>query len=451
MRSRHGIALAVLTMAASTLVLGYHAGQRDFALILAAYSPFFLAYGYVVRHAKRVEGKALRRWLTLGALLRLALLFSMPALSDDVYRFVWDGRLLAQGYNPFAYTPSYLMESGSPPPGLDAALYERLNSPHYFTIYPPVAQGVFAFSAWLFPNSLPGSVLTMKAFLIGCELFILALSPRLLRAYGRAPGFALFYALNPLVIIEVSGNLHFEGAMASFLLLALWYLKKDRLLASAGAMALSIGAKLLPLMFLPFFIFRLGWRRSGLFFSALGLALIALFFPLASKFFANNFGQSLDLYFRKFEFNGGIYYLLRWIGYQKVGYNMIATIGPSLALITLLGIAAASLLDRERSKDSLPGRMFFAICLFLFLMPTVHPWYVILPVALCAFTGFRFPLWWSALITLTYVNYSYSPYWENLYVVALEYLIVAAILVFELYRHAKTREKTENAPASAST
>ncbi|MEL6721147.1 MAG: mannosyltransferase, partial [Bacteroidota bacterium] len=205
-----------------------------------------------------------------------------------------------------------------------------------------------------------------------------------------------------------------------------------KVIYSALSFALSIASKLLPLMFLPLLIKRLGWQKSLLYFSIVGSTVLLLFLPLISGAFLQNFGNSLDLYFRKFEFNASIYYLIRWIGFQIKGFNLIAKIGPALALGTLIGISALSLYERKPKIDRLPLMMLFAICIYLSFTTTVHPWYVSLPLVLCCFTNFRFPVLWSGLIFLTYINYSYTSYQENLWVVGLEYVLVWVFFIFEL-------------------
>jgi hypothetical protein len=421
----------------SLLLLLYVPKQSDFWLILAFYAPAFAAYLYLLNKGEHLP---LRAGIALAVLARLAAVPAWPLLSDDIYRFIWDGQLLVQGYNPFAQLPAYYLALPEPPHGISEALYEQLNSLGYFTIYPPVAQGVFALGAWLFPKSWYGHAVLIKLFLLACELGVVALLPALLRYLGLSVQRALIYLLNPLVIVEVMGNLHFEGAMVCFLLLAFWWGAKGNWKASATAMALSVASKLLPLMFLPFLIRRLGWKRSIAYFALIALALLLLFAPLLGEGFFAGFGSSLDLYFRRFEFNASIYYIARWVGYQWTGYNEIATIGPILALCTFTGICVAALLDMAKYKDAwanglekgLPIALsLLAITLYLFFTPTVHPWYVILPLFLCSFTEYRYPVLWSGLIVLTYVNYSYEPYWENPWVVAAEYSAVGGYLLYE--------------------
>ncbi len=380
-------------------------------------------------------------FIAIAILTRLGILFAFPFLSDDVYRFIWDGRLLMAGHNPFEYLPAHYIENDITVPGIDATLFSKLNSPEYFTIYPPVAQATFALAVWLFPTSLYGSAVVMKTLLFLTELGSIFLFIKLLQHF-KLPAYNIFwYILNPLIILEICGNLHFEGAMIFFLLGAIYFLVKGKTKTSAVMMALSIASKLLPLMFLPFLIRRLGWQRSLLYFSILGMTLLLLFMPMLGGTFFSNFGESLDLYFRKFEFNASIYYLLRWIGFQWVGYNMIAQIGPLLAVGTLLGILYLTYKEKEPSWQKFPEQCLWAISLYLLLATTVHPWYLSLPLALCVFTTWRFPILWSFLIFGTYFNYSYPVYHENMYWVTLEYILLASFLFYELH-NLTARSKT---------
>ena len=426
--------LVAFSLLLLTIGLGYLPSQSDFGLISSFYVPFFLLYLLVFRYA---DQKDIRFFIALGVILRASLLFTMPNLSDDIYRFVWDGQLILNGVNPFNHLPSYYIEQGISFPGVTPDLFALLNSPNYFTIYPPVCQAIFAGSCWLFPESILYSAIFMKFLLFAFEVGSIILLIKLLGGKEENKGpdrRVLLYALNPLIIIEITGNLHFEGPMIFFLLLSIWLLRHDRWQGSAVAMALSIASKLLPLMFLPFLIYRLGWKKSFKYFTIVGVLLILFFAPLANGLFLSSFGSSLNLYFQKFEFNASIYYLARWIGFQFSGYNLIIAIGPGLAALVLIGILLKVWKEKNPRMENLPLVMLFSICLYLACTTTVHPWYAALPLVLCLFTNYRFPVLWSGLIFLTYINYSYGSYFENLWIVGLEYTAVFAYFFYE-YRY----------------
>jgi len=338
-------------------------------------------------------------------------------------------------------------------------LYDQLNSPNYFTVYPPINQLLFAIAAYCSPNSFTGSSILLKSFLFLCEVGSIYLIIDLLRHFQLPEKNVLLYALNPLIIFEIMGNVHFEGAMIFFLLLSIWLIAiKNQLVLSAIAMTFSIASKLLPLIFLPFFIWRLSikkegfgiestnylslwmaklqainWSKNILFFGVLLGILLVLFIPLFSGAFVSNFGASLNLYFQKFEFNASIYYFIRWLGFQYKGYNIIQTLGPILSIIVLASILWRVFNEIKPNWNNLFPNLLFAICIYLILALTIHPWYVALPIVCCLFTRFRFPILWSGLIFLTYINYSYVNYFENLWMVGIEYVLVGIFALYEIF------------------
>jgi len=440
--------------------LGYVVERSHFSCLLPAYFIFFLLYLGICFFSE--AWNTVLFFLILAIFLRFLLLFSLPNLSDDFFRFIWDGRLINQGINPFDHLPSYYLQNNRQIPGIDTLLYEQLNSPDYFTIYPPLNQAIFALAAWISPNDITESSMVMKSFLFVFEVGNILLIISLLRQFRQKVKKVLLYALNPLIIIETSGNLHFEGGMIFFLLLSIWLLvHKEKLLLSAIAFSFSVCTKLLPLMFLPLWIRRLKkskeisvghntikkkllqqWenidrRRVIIYFFSLGMVTLLLFLPLINQLFLENLGSSLNYYFQKFEFNASLYYIFRWIGYQLKGYNVINTLGPLLALSAFSGILLLAFLEKKPDWQNLFEKMLFVICIYLFSATTVHPWYISLPLVCSIFTSFRFPVLWSGLVFLTYINYSYSPYYENLKMVAIEYLMVTGFMLFELRQHSK--------------
>lgn len=418
----------------------YGTGREEAPQLLGIFGALFVLYAAICWQAP--PERELSYWLWGGMLLRGIAWFSMPQLSDDYFRFVWDGRLLAGGENPFLRTPeAWMADPRAAELGLTPELFKGLNSPAYFTIYPPVLQSIFWLGAELFPRSVEGHVWLMKGFVLGAEGLSLWLLPGLLRRWGRPPGLALLYALNPLVIVELSGNLHFEALMIAFLLLAARWLCEGRLLRSALAFALAVCSKLLPLMVLPLLLRRIGWRGTFIYSALSGGLTLLLFWPLLGGEALGHLLSSVGLYFQKFEFNGGLYSLLRWAGYQARGYNMIAAIGRWTALATLLGILLFALLERKPSRQNWLPQMLWPWLIYLGLSSIVHPWYVAPLLALCAAGPYRFPVVWSALIPLTYLTYASRPWSEHPEVLALEYCLLAGWLMWELF---VVRKKTRN-------
>ena len=402
--------------------------QSDFSRYIWPFTIAFFSYLFILFNDR--INQPLRFWLGTAILVRILLVFSFPNLSDDIYRFIWDGNIWQTGENAYSLLPAEVLGSSE---HLNEELFSALNSPEYYTIYPPFAQLIFWFSSLPFWGSWAMSSVVMKLFMLLAEIGSIYFIVKILDQLSIPRSRVLLYALNPLVIIEIMGNLHFEGFMIFFLLLFIYHALRYNMRASSASMALSVGSKLLPLMFLPFMIRLMDRKMLRQFYFRTGLILVLLFIPIILGLTQlGNFGQSLDLYFQKFEFNGGLYYLLRYIGQVLTGYNLIWYIGPGLALIALLLIICLAMqIPRER-MDQFPKYALFAFTIYLLTATTVHPWYLCLPIALCLFTRFRFPIVWSGLIFLTYINYSYEVYWENMWVVALEYVLLGGYIGWEI-------------------
>lgn len=410
--------------------------QHEFSAIFWGFGALFGVYAIIVTKA-RTEYDVLM-FMAVGLLCRAVLLFSLPQLSDDYFRFIWDGRLAIQGIHPFDALPSDYAKQGFPVAGLDAALFEKLNSPDYYTVYPPIAQAIFAVACRIFPDSIAGSVFVMKSLLLLMEFGSILLLWRLLLRFNLPTKNVLLYALNPLVVVEIVGNLHFEGAMIFFFLLALYWGAKSKLPLSAGAMALSVASKMVSLLALPFLLRQLGYCKALWYYAVFGAATALLFVPLLSDVFLHNFGDSLNLYFRQFEFNASLYYIARWIGYQQTGFNRISLIGPVLASVGALIILLSAFLSRHKSWDKLPQVLLFAICTYLFFSTTVHPWYLSMPVALSVFSRYRFAVVWSGVVVWSYHKYAQPELSENLWITGAAYTVVYGFLLWEWLRPASS-------------
>ncbi|RYU78247.1 glycosyltransferase 87 family protein [Hymenobacter persicinus] len=415
--------LALLSSAAAYLGLAYLTPRPALAQVLMLFATAFAAYAGLLR-----AGLTLRCGLLAALLLRLLWLPATPALSDDYHRFRWDGTLVAAGQNPYRHTPREL-QAAQP-----SALYDRLNSPAYYSVYPPVCQAAFGLASGLFPDQELGFIVVLRLLIIAAEIGTAALLVALLRHFGQPTERALLYLLNPLVIVELTGNLHFEALLICGVLASLLALVRGRVALSAGALALSIATKLLPLLLLPLLLRRLGWRVF-LVYTALTLLLVGLLFaPFLSAGLVGNFGRSLDLYFHKFEFNASLYYLVRALGYQITGYNEIARIGTGLGVLAAAWLLVVAGRERQPSFSTLPTAALAVLTGYYLLATTVHPWYLTPLVALSVFTRQQFALAWSALALLSYGAYRGPRYSENLSLVALEYGLLLLVLLWELRR-----------------
>jgi hypothetical protein len=394
---------------------------------------------------------------------------AIPNLSQDFYRFIWDGRIILEGYNPYLNTVEYFISNNVFPVAQSIELREgmgTLNASHYSN-YPPVNQLCFIITALASKANILGSVVTMRLLIIAADIGTLYFGKKLLQQL-KIPVYNIFwYVLNPFIIIELTGNLHFEGVMIFFLVWSLYLLSKNKWQWAAVVFSLSISVKLIPLMLLPLFFQKLiqkpvlqptvdksssihaikntephktdiihGFSRLLMFYSIVGLTSVILFLPFYSPQFADNYIETVALWFQNFEFNASLYYVAREIGYLFSDYNQIKIIGKVIAITVFLFVIIIAFVRKNKSMVELISGMLIVLSFYYFTATTVHPWYIATLLILSVFTKYKFPLVWSAAIILSYLAYlniGDANKSENLYIIALEYLIVYSAFIWEVF------------------
>lgn len=398
--------------------------REDFFTLFIPFTLLFALYFWSIKNTQKFT---IRHVFIAGLISRLLFLFYIPEWSDDFYRFLWDGHLMHHGINPYLMIPKEMEDMASYYP----QLYQQMNSLSYYSVYPPVSQLIYFLGA--FSKSLLGGVVIMRLLIIAAEVALFFVVKRLLVLLSISVKRVVWYFLNPLVIIELSGNLHLEGIMLLLLLSAVLMWIKEKNILSAFFFALSVATKLIPLMFLPLFIKSMGFKKN-LFYGAMVLFFLALLFlPFYDSQIFVNMGKSVNLYFQTFEFNASIYYLFREIGFYFKGYNTISFMGPALSLVVILFVVFASFKVKKQSALSWFHWGLLSLTVYYLLSTTVHPWYIILPFGLGIFTHFNYPLAWSYLIGISYFAYQGGEVQEHLWILAVEYVLLFLVIAAELF------------------
>ena len=427
------------------LWFAYGIERTDLTKLLLIYVLLFVCAYQIIK----TSGFYFRVLVISSIVFRLLFLFVMPNLSQDFFRFIWDGRMILEGFNPYLYTPDSFIQNGNLPISQAQELYDGMGalSSSHFTNYPPINQLCFVLGNLYPGNGILSSVIGMRLIIISADIGTLYFGKKLLERLKLPSNRIFWYMLNPFIIIELTGNLHFEGVMIFFLVWALYLLHNNIWKWAAVVFAFSISVKLIPLMFLPlFFWWFMKIKREGsmevsttagiikliTFYVIIGLVILVLFLPFFSMEFINNYSKTVGLWFGDFEFNASIYYIARAIGYSISGYNEIATITRIFPIVSLLIIISFSFFKTNNSIPKLTTSMLLAFTCYLFLSTTVHPWYISTLVILCVFSRYKFPLVWSIVIVLSYLAYANAANTENLFVIGLEYLIVFFVFVWEV-------------------
>jgi alpha-1,6-mannosyltransferase len=322
--------------------------------------------------------------LATAVLLRIGALAAPVFLSDDIYRYIWDGRVQAAGINPYRYVPT----DAHLEPLRDAAIFPNVNRNNYApTIYPPVAQ-MFFFLA----TRLGDSVLIMKLALVAIEAVGIYGLLQVLRGVGAPRENILFYAWHPLPVWEIAGSGHVDAVMVTFVALALATAVRCRRAWSGAALAAATLVKFFPLALVPAL-----WRPTTTnrgdwrWLSAFAAVIIAAYMPyigVGSRVFGFLSGYVAE---EKLASGSGF-----WI--VEVLRNAISlptVVYLALAGAILAGLAIAALRRPPRPSPSLRWAMILGVATTLLASPH-YSWYFVWLVALLCVAPW-WPAWWPTL------------------------------------------------------
>lgn len=298
-------------------------GRHSLLALLALFAVAFAIYLAALRVAVRARqgGRLLAIILGAAALFRATMLFSDPIEEIDIYRYLWDGRVVLAGVSPYRYSPAQVLAAPSDSelapdlarlvavrdhsPVLRTAL-ERIHFGNLATIYPPVSQCVFALATVTTPSgsSLFTRMTVMKAWFVAFDLATLGVLIALLKFVGRPIGWSVAYGWCPLVLKEIANSGHLDS-LAVFLTTLSLYQAVQALYrrpslptapegqrtpntvaatAAGAVLALAVGAKIYPVILAPLlgnsFLWRLGWRRTLLPAAAFGLTASLVLGPM---------------------------------------------------------------------------------------------------------------------------------------------------------------------------
>lgn len=414
------------------LLLPCRPGQR----VLLYMGVGLAAFVVMLLLARFLRGERLEKHsflLIVGAalLFQMTLLAMPPDLSDDIYRYVWDGKLQFHGISPYAYAPADPILR----PYHSRQLPARINFPHIKTIYPPAAQAFFTFSYAIFGENPAG----LKFLFVLVNMASILLFYRLALRRGKSLALLLLFAWNPLLVMETAVNGHLDVLFLFFLLSALLFFYGQRWLFSGIALGLSVLSKWIPLVALPFFVLELIKKRMK------GKPLFLFVVP-----FAATLGISVLPYWRTIgnALNTAVNYTSYWY-FNSPHFHLLLAIFKNnvtahrLMFLLLLVFLAAVLLWRMKFEKKI-FLCFFGVIL---LNPAIYPWYLIVLLGLQSIHENRTVIYWSGLIYFSYVvmyRYQTTGVWhDSMPVMLSEYAALAAMVLWHWRAETRRRQGGE--------
>jgi len=320
---------------------------------------YFVAAWLILRGRESRSGLIIV--LLFAALFRLAIIFSPPYLSDDIYRYIWDGRVQAAGINPYRYIPAdealFRLR--------DETIYPKINRRDYArTIYPPVVEAIYFLT-----TRLSESVTWMKATMVGFEAVGIWAIIQLLASFGLPSQRILIYAWHPLVIWEFAGSGHLDAIAIALFALALHASRKKAEVAAAVELACATLVKFFPLALFPALYKRWSWKMP----LAFAITIFVAYLPYLSVGPRAAIGFLPDYAKEEGLISGGQFYFLS-LTRALFGSSVPNAAFVILASVFMSGIAVWVLLRRRRSDSYVKRAALLATAITVLFAPH-YSWY----------------------------------------------------------------------------
>lgn len=409
--------LGGLALAGGMAVIAWGRAQKGGNASMLIWGQVAVGVAYLALLAVRprhVNGRLVMAMLLLAVAMRLPWFFLPAESGHDYCRYLWDGAVAAHGINPYRHAPQDVASGHVADPTLQRLAetgrktLDGINHPHLRTLYPPAAQGAFGLAYWIAPFDLTGWRVVLLAF----DALAALAAWGLLRWAGLSPALMFIYLWNPLLIAETYGGGHVDILAGAMVAVFAWSLVAKRPVAAGVSLVLAIGAKLWPVLLLPF-LFRVFWGRWRSL--ALSSAVVAVGLAFLAVPFAAAFGTSTDsgllTYARIWEGRAGAYQAFGELGWWLHGRYALSSdghyIGRGLMLFVLLPAVLWLGLRRAQAPTVLCRRMGWVALLMLLLGPVLWPWYYVAVIPLAAVAAPRVGLLlWTALLPLCYLEAS---------------------------------------------
>jgi alpha-1,6-mannosyltransferase len=485
-----GIASFLLYLFLTRLSTQFNWGEgysgRPILTYLVVYFSLFALYALTWFYVRKRPGDKGIFWMIIvfGLLFRAAILPSQQIQEDDIYRYLWDGKVFANGINPFEYAPAevhdfkalriqnpetyyetYIERNERELEQLDALKWkspqsvkflERVNHPDVPTIYPPMAQFVFR----LVHHIKPDSIVAMRAGFLIFDIMAMLFIVGILSRFGMDKSGVMIYFWSPLIIKETLNSTHLDIIGISLLCGSIYFLVSHRHTLATLFLSLSFLGKLYPIILLPLYLQacyekmseetkKAGWiclGNASLFFGVIVLGYLP-FMGIGLKMF-----EGLKAFTLYWQSNDSIFAILVFF-FKTVGFAdemILANPLPIfLSKLTVAIILIGVLFNLFYKKISLVQqpvkfvRGFFWIMALVFLLsPVQNPWYLCWVVPfLCIFPHRSF-IFLTGLVGFYYLDF-YFDYQElqaySQWIPWVEYLPFYILLALELRESRKSK------------
>ena len=345
--------------------------------------------------------------ISLGVMGRIGFLW-FP-VSNDVYRYIWEGFIQNHGFNPYQVAPNDPLLT-SLIQGDMATIWQQINHKDLSAAYPPLMMLLFRTL-----SAISSTPILFKIVMIGFDLVTIGALILIVQWRKIPPAHLLWYVANPLVLVYVAGEAHLDIVQAAFLVWGLYFIGSRKPVAGFLALGMAAVSKYFAILALPFVMTRSNRRAWPAIFIA-GVAFIPFMHDPEAVF------RSLFIFGSRMHYNDSLAEILRFL------FGTLAL--PVLCLILLSLLAGIYLFVHDILRS-----VYLALGVLLLCLPTLHPWYLLLMAPLMVVYPSRAWLYLMlatiATLPVLATEYHTGVFLENKWLKLIEYLPFYGLLIYD--------------------
>ena len=344
-------------------------------LYTASFITYIFAIFYISKKAETYEQENNSSSAVLWAVIVFSLMFRLTLLpvapSDDIYRYLWEGKLQLNGISPYSLPPE-----ASSLKYLRDGFFSGINHKHLSTIYPPLTLMVFAAADYV-----SHSIMSMKSVFLIFDVLSIFILLRFLRVMGKDPLNVLTYAWSPLILISFAARGHCDSLQIFLVILALYLCAIRKNLRTVFSIALAVMSKFIFVIIAPFLIPGKKFKYVVVLFAVIAV----LYLPYISA--GKGLFSTLLHFGTQYHFNDSAHFLIFCL---CIGSPLASKIVTALIFGTVLFFLYKKYLNLSVTNNNggsekrgnieinnfVLNYAFVAIGTFLILIPTLHPWYL---------------------------------------------------------------------------
>lgn len=422
--------LLVFLLLAAYGLLGYLIKPNDILYISIILGVVFSIYFYLISFTHDKNEVSTLLWFSM--IFRLVFLFAIPIFSVDYIRFLFDGKLILNGFNPYLYSPEQVLAGNTiVPSNLFADFFSGLATNKKYSLAFPLVQYFKVLPAYFVEINPIISLVLLRLPILIADFILFKFLIKLLDKLSLSYNGILVYALNPLVIIGLMANISFIGVMLCLFVVGLYFLIQNKWIHALVLITASSVFSVFSVVLLPLIFKKIGLAKSIIFMVLIAIIITLFSIPFYQTGMIDVLIANLKSNISTPKFNFGLTNVFEWF----TGKSHI--IIPVLFLLALFSIS----ISRANDWGSVIKGMMFCVTTVILLSFNIKPHYFIILVLFSSLIQeYNYAIIWSLIAFVNYANFALK-FEQNYWIMPLEFSILLILFLLDLF--GKTKKLTE--------